>query len=193
MNSSGQAVCDVNVSRCLGVCKSQQVKSSAEKQTRICGRVDYDRSMRVIQTIIQLPVSQCVEKRCVIFELVSNRVPNHPRFRVILREFGNQNVKAVIDSAALVVHDVIVTSDRCPNKALPWERRVRDGISRVPILARVREPAFVVDTKSNNCRWQILGRMNFVEARGIQQRLPIFRGKLPDICVAQALNRGSKK
>jgi hypothetical protein len=102
-------------------------------------------------------------------------------------------VKAVIDSAALLMHDVIITPYGCPKQALPWERWVRDGISRVPILARVREPAFVVDTKRNNCGWQILGGMNFVEARGIQQYLSIFCGKLGDICEAQALNRGSKK
>jgi hypothetical protein len=121
--------------------------------------------------------------------LVSNGTPNHPRFRVILRKFRNQNVKAVIDSAALVMDDVIIAAYGCPNQALPWERWVRDGISRVPILARVREFAFVVDTKGNNCAWQILGGMNFVEARGIQQHLPIVRRKLGDICVAQALNR----
>jgi hypothetical protein len=39
--------------------------------------------------------------------------------------------------------------------------------SGVPILARVREPAFVVDTKGNNCGWQILGGMNLVESRTI--------------------------
>jgi len=50
-----------------------------------------------------------------------------------------------------------------PNQALPWERWVGDGISRVPILARVCEFALVVDTKSNNGGWQILGGMNFVE------------------------------
>src|SRR6266496_181266 len=120
--------------------------------------------MRIIQTVVQLSGSQCVEKCCVVFELVSNRVPNHLWFRVILREFDNQDVKAVIDSAALVMHDVIIAAYGCPNQALPWEGWVRDCISRVPILARVCEFAFVVDTKSNNCGWQILDGMNFVEA-----------------------------
>jgi hypothetical protein len=98
-------------------------------------------------------------------------------------------VKAVIDSAALVMHDVIIASDGCPNQALPWQRWVRDRISRVPILAWVRESAFVVATKGNNCGWQILGGMNFVKTRSIQQRFPIVRRKLGDICGAQALNR----
>ena len=130
-------------------------------------------------------------------------MPNHRWFRIVPRQFRNQNVKRVIDSAALVMHDVTIASYGCPNQALPWERWVGDGICRVPILARVREFAFVVDTKSNNCGWQILVGMNFVEARAIQQYVSIFcrksttgrirRGELGDICVAQALNRGSKK
>jgi hypothetical protein len=61
--------------------------------------------------------------------------------------------------------DVIVAANGCPNEALPWESWVRDGISRVPILARVRELAFVVDTKGNHCGRQILGGMNLVESR----------------------------
>ena len=95
---------------------------------------------------------------------MSNGVPYHLWLRVILRESGDQNVKRVIDSAPLVMHDVIIASNRCPNQAFPWECRVRDGISRVPILARIRELPFVVDTKGNNGGWQILGGMNFVEA-----------------------------
>jgi hypothetical protein len=97
-------------------------------------------------------------------------------------------VKAVIDSAALAMHDVIITPYGCSNQALPWERWVRDGISRVPILARVREPAFVVDTKRENGRWQIPGRMNLLKGRGILQDLAILRWKLRDICVAEVLN-----
>ena len=57
----------------------------------------------------------------------------------------------MIDSAALVMHDVIIASYDCPNQALPWEGWIRDGISRVPILARVCKPAFAVDTKGNHC------------------------------------------
>src|SRR5438876_5128606 len=149
--------------------------------------------MRIIQAVIQLSGSQCFEKCRVVFELVSNRVPNDPRFSVTLRQFRNQNVKRVIDSAALVVHDVIIASYGCPNQAFPWERWVRDGISRVPILARICESAFVVDTKDNNSGWQILGGMNFVEARSLQQRFAVFRGKRRDICVAEGRNRSSKK
>jgi hypothetical protein len=99
----------------------------------------------------------------------------------------------VIDSAALVMHDVIITPYGCPNQALSRERWVRDGISRVPILARVREPAFVVDTKRDNGRWQILGRMNLMKARGIFQDFAILRWKLRDICVAEALNRDGEE
>jgi hypothetical protein len=66
-------------------------------------------------------------------------------------------VKAVIDSAALVMDNVIIASYGCPNQALPWERWVRDGISRVPILARVRDFAFVVGAKGNNGGRQIPG------------------------------------
>src|SRR5205809_742764 len=129
------------------------------------------RSMRIIQAVIQLSGSQCCEKCRVVFELVSNRVPNDPRLSVTLRQFRNQNVKRVINSAALVVHDVIIASYGCPNQAFPWERWVRDDISRVPILARVCEFAFVVDTKGNNSGRQVLGGMNFVEARRILERL----------------------
>src|SRR4029453_4111771 len=89
--------------------------------------------------------------------------------------------------------DVIIASYGCPNQALPWQRWVRDGISRVPILARFGKLAFVIHTKGNNCGWQILSGMNFVEARGIQQRLPILCGKLRDICVAEGRNRCSEK
>jgi len=73
-------------------------------------------SMRIIQTVVQLPTSQRVEKCCVVLELVSNGTPNHCRFRVILRQFRNQNMKAVIDSAALVMNDVIIASYGCPNQ-----------------------------------------------------------------------------
>src|SRR6266480_4804820 len=103
--------------------------------------------MGIIHSVVQLPGSQCVEKCRVVFELVSNGVPNHLWLRLILRESRNQDVKRVIDSAALVMNDVIIASCGCPGQALPWERRVRGGISRVPILTLVREFAFVVDTK----------------------------------------------
>ena len=66
------------------------------------------------------------------------------------------------------MHDVIIVSYGCPNQAFPWERRVGDGISCVPILAWIRKLPFVVDTKGNNCGRQILGGMNFVEEGSIQ-------------------------
>jgi hypothetical protein len=59
-------------------------------------------SLRIIHAIIQLPVSQRVEKYRIIFELPSNGVPNYLRFRIVLREFGYQNVKTVIDSSASI-------------------------------------------------------------------------------------------
>jgi hypothetical protein len=99
----------------------------------------------------------------------------------------------MIDFAALVMHDVIIASYGCPNQALPWERWVRDGISRVPILARIREPAFVGDTKRDNGRWQIPGRMNLMKARGILQDFAILRWKLRDLCLADALNRDGEE
>jgi hypothetical protein len=150
-------------------------------------------STLVVQTVVQFPSSQRADECCVIFERTSNGAPNYLRLRVVLREFVNQDVKAVIDSAALVMHDVIITPYGCPNQALPWERWVSDGISRVPILARVREPAFVVDTKRDNGRWQIPGRMNFVKSRGILQYFAILRWKLRDLCVADALNRDGEE
>ena len=69
------------------------------------------------------PISRSAMRRkgCVVFELVSNRVPNNPRFSVTLRQFGNQNVKRVIDSAALVMHNIIIAANGCPNQAFPWE------------------------------------------------------------------------
>jgi len=47
------------------------------------------------------------------------------------------------------MHDVIITPYGCPNQVLPWERGIRDGISRVPILPWVCEPAFIVGTEGN--------------------------------------------
>ena len=113
--------------------------------------------MPIIHSVVRLPCSQGAEKCRLVFELVSNGVPDQLWFRVILREFGDQDVKAVIDSAALVMHDVIIASYGCPNQAFPWECRVRNSISCVPILARIRELAIVVDTKRDNGGWQILG------------------------------------
>jgi hypothetical protein len=70
---------------------------------------------------------------------------------------------------------------------------VRVGSSRVPILTRVREPAFVVDTKGNNWGRQVLGGINFVEEGSLQQRFPVFCWKLCHVCVAEALHRDGKK
>src|SRR6266478_833138 len=95
----------------------------------------------MIQAVVQLPASQYVEKCCVIFEFTANDAPNYFGFRIILREFRDQNVKAVIDSATFVMHDVIFAAYSCPNEALARERRIRDNISRVPLLAWLRELA----------------------------------------------------
>ncbi len=110
---------------------------------------------------MQLPVSQCVEKRRVIFERTSNGTSNQLRFRVILREFRDQHVKAVIDSPALIMDDVIFAADRCPNETLTWERRIRDGISRVPLLTWFCELAVLATViNGQDCGWQIHRRMN---------------------------------
>jgi hypothetical protein len=66
-------------------------------------------------TVVQLPASQGIEKCRVIFELASNTAPNYFWFRFIPGQLGNQDVKAMIDSAALVMHDVIIASHGCPN------------------------------------------------------------------------------
>ena len=150
-------------------------------------------SMRMVYAVVQFSAPQCVEKCCVAFELVSNRVPNDPRFSVTLRQFRNQNVKRVIDSAALVMHNIIIAANRCPNQSLPWESWVRDSISHVPILARVRELALVVSTNGNNGWWQVLGGMNVMELRGILQDLAILSRKLCYICTAQAWKRDGEK
>jgi hypothetical protein len=109
-------------------------------------------SMRIIQTVVQLPASQCIEKCCVVFGLVSNGAPNHLWFHVILREFRNQDVKAVSDSAALIMDDVISPPDRCPDEALPRESWIRDDISCVPILAWFGELSVAAAvTKRKDC------------------------------------------
>jgi len=83
---------------------------------------------------------------------------------VILREFSNQNVIGVSDSAALVLDDIIFAANRCSNQALGWKSWVHDGVSCVPILARVCDVA-VFGAKLDDCGWQIVDRMNFVEPR----------------------------
>src|SRR2546430_11062081 len=113
------------------------------------------RSMPVIQTIIQFPAAQCIEECCVILEWTSNSAPNYFWFRISLRKFGNQDVKRVSDSAALVMDDVIIAAYRCPNKALTRESRIRDRVSRVPILARFCNLAIVAGTKCDNGGWKI--------------------------------------
>ena len=60
---------------------------------------------RATQTVVPLPVSQCFEKRCAILERTSNGTPNYLRLCVVVREFGNQDGKAMIESAALVMHE----------------------------------------------------------------------------------------
>src|SRR5438105_2308695 len=148
--------------------------------------------MRIIQAVIQVPASQCDEKRCVILERTSDGAPDYFRFRIILRELRNQNVKCVSDSAALIMDHVVVATYRCPNEALTWKSRIHDGISRVPLLAGFREPT-VVGTKCDDCRWQIARGTNLMEARGILEHAAIFRRKFCYIRVAQALHRDTEK
>ena len=62
-------------------------------------------------------------------------------FRVILGQLCNQNMVRVGDAAALIMHDVVITANRCPNQAFGRETRIRDSIGRVPLLAWVRELA----------------------------------------------------
>jgi hypothetical protein len=61
------------------------------------------------------PVSQRVKKRRVIFERISSTAPNYLRFRVSPGQFGNQDVKAVIGSAALIMDNGIIASYGCSN------------------------------------------------------------------------------
>src|SRR6266446_7416833 len=89
------------------------------------------------------------------------------------REFRHQNVIRVRDSAALVMHDVILAVYRCPNETFAWERWIADGIGRVPVLTWFCEFAVpTAVTKREDCGWQIAGRVNFMEACSIQQSLP---------------------
>src|SRR6266508_492822 len=150
--------------------------------------------MRIIQTVVQLSTSQCVEKCGVIFERTSDSTPNQGRFRVTLREFRNQNVKAVLDSSALVMDNVILAPYRCPNKALTRESGFRYDSSRVPLLAWFcTRPSPAAVTKREDCGCQSAGGMNIVEACRILQHPAIFTRKFCDICAAQALNRDGKK
>ena len=94
------------------------------------------------------------------------------------------------DPAALVMHNVIIAAYRRPNEPLTWKRWIDNGISRVPLLARICE---LGAAKGHDCRWQIDGGMNLMEARGILQDLTIVCRKLRYICVAQALNCDGEK
>src|SRR5438477_5247093 len=90
-----------------------------------------DQSMRIIQTVIQLPAPQRIEKSGVILEPPSNTTPNNLGLRLLLRESGNQDMEAVATSAALVMHDVVIARNRSPDEAFAWERGVRDNIGRL--------------------------------------------------------------
>jgi hypothetical protein len=150
--------------------------------------------MRIIQAVVQFAASQCLDKCCVIFERTSHGAPDHLPFRVILRECRNQNMISMSDSAALVMDNVVLSADRCPNQALACESRVGDDTSRVPLLAWFRQSAVTAAvTKGEDCGRQSAGDMNLVEARGILQHAAILRRKLRDICVAQALKRDGKR
>src|SRR5213594_3857364 len=137
--------------------------------------------MCIIQTVIQLPAPQRIEKCRVILEPTSNSTPNNLRLRLSLRESGNQDMEAVTTSATLVMHDVILAGNRSPDEALAWERGVRDNISYLPLLTRLCESAALVCAEGNDGRWQIGSGKNLMEARRIFQRLAMLCGQLADI------------
>src|SRR6476659_944249 len=116
--------------------------------------------MRIVQTVIQLPVLQRFDKCRVILERTANSAPNYFGLRVILGESRNQNVKGVSDSAARVMDDVIVATYRRPNKALGWKSWIRDGISRIPLLAGVCHFVILASTQGDDARRQIARGMN---------------------------------
>ena len=151
------------------------------------------RSMGVIQTVVQLSASHCVEECRVIFERTSNSTPNYFRFCFAVRQLRNQHVKRVHDPAAFVMHNVVVPADRCPNKALAWKRWIHDDISCVPLSARFCEFAFVPCANRDNRRWQIARGMHLVESRCVLQFSTIFCRKLCHIGAAEALNRHSEE
>src|SRR5215471_12095399 len=109
--------------------------------------------MCVIRAIVQLFASHCVEKRCVIFERTFSADPNYLGFRVIFREFGDQNVKRVSDSAAFIMHDVILAAYRCPNQPLAWKLWIDNGVGRVPLFTRFCESAIITGAKCDDCGW----------------------------------------
>ena len=106
---------------------------------------------RATQTVVQLSVSQCFEKRCAILERTSNGTPNYLRLCVVVREFGNQDGKAMIESAALVMHDVIIVSYGCPNQALRGAFGSVMASVAFQFSPGFASLPFVVDTKGNHC------------------------------------------
>ena len=105
--------------------------------------------MRVIDAIVQSAGSQCVEKLRVVFERTSDCPPYYLRFRFDLRQFRN-DVKRVCDSAALVVHNVVIDACRCPNQPFCRKGWICNGISGVLVLARFCE---LVAAKREDCGW----------------------------------------
>src|SRR5438552_2247071 len=104
--------------------------------------------MCIIQRVIHLSALQRSEKRCVVLELASNTTPNNLRLGFSLRESSNQHMKAVTTPSALVMHNVILARNRCPDQTLPWKGGIRDNVRRFPLLARFGEPTAVVRAKS---------------------------------------------
>src|SRR5947208_10327119 len=82
-------------------------------------------SLAQTSTVIQLAVSQCLEKCRVINEPVTYTSPDNLRFQLSLWESRNQDVKAVSTPAALVMHDVMLIIRRCPNQTCPRKRGIR--------------------------------------------------------------------
>src|SRR5947208_378755 len=152
-----------------------------------------DHSICIIQTVIQLPAPQRIEKCRVILEPPSNTTPNNLRLRLSLRESSDQDMEAPTTSAALVMHDVILAGNRSPDETPARERGVRDNISRLPLLTRLCQSAALVCAKCNDGRWQIRSGKNLVEARRILQRLAMLCGQLADIRKAYAFDHYREK
>ena len=95
------------------------------------------RLMHIIHAIVQLSASQCGDKCRVILERASDCAPNRFWLGAIFPELRNQHVIRVRDSAALILHDVILAAHCCPNQAFARKSGIDDGISCVPFLSRL--------------------------------------------------------
>src|SRR5439155_15799921 len=117
--------------------------------------------------VVQFAGSQPVDKCRVVRKWTSNGLPNQFGVGVILFEPCNQHMKRVRDSAALVMHNVVISAYRCPNEPFARKTWIDDGIGCVPFSTRLCEVLFVTGTKSDNRPGQIAFRMRFVKAQNI--------------------------